>query len=236
MTLSLVAATAVHGALFGVAAVVLSLSHGAVPAVVPTPVEIEVVAARPDPIADTSRAAATAAPSRSPEPAPARPRVVRHPREVALAVDPALPSPPSPLSASTESAPVVDGPPVAAATPSVSPSSVAVAVSGRGAAPAAQSGGGAVSAKPRYRSNPTPDYPIPSKRRREEGIVLLNVQVQIDGTPAAVSLNRSCGHPLLDRAAVDAVRRWTFEPARAAGVPVASLVVVPVRFSLADQP
>ena len=93
-----------------------------------------------------------------------------------------------------------------------------------------------VSAQPRYHTNPRPDYPLPSLRRREEGIVLLNVQVQADGTPAAISLNRSCGHPLLDRAALDAVRRWTFEPARAAGVPVASLVVIPVRFSLAEQP
>ena len=92
-----------------------------------------------------------------------------------------------------------------------------------------------VSAQPRYNTNPRPDYPIPSLRRREEGTVLLNVQVQPDGTPAAISLNRSCGHPLLDRAALDAVRRWTFEPARAAGVPVASLVVIPVRFSLDDR-
>jgi protein TonB len=59
--------------------------------------------------------------------------------------------------------------------------------------------------------------------------------VQADGLPAEISLNRSSGHPLLDRAALDAVRRWTFEPGRAAGVPVASLVVVPVRFSL-EQP
>jgi len=30
------------------------------------------------------------------------------------------------------------------------------------------------------------------------------------------------------------VRRWTFEPARAAGVPVASRVQIPVRFNLAE--
>jgi len=92
-----------------------------------------------------------------------------------------------------------------------------------------------VSASPRYRTNPTPDYPLPCKRRREEGIVLLNVVVQADGLPAAISLNRSSGHPLLDRSALDAVRRWTFEPGRAAGLPVSSRVVVPVRFSL-EQP
>ena len=229
LTLSLMAAIVVHGALFGVAAVVLSQEP--TPAVVPIPVEVEVVAARPDPIADTSSASATAAPARNLESTPVRPRVLRRSREVAL-----VGNPPSPL-ASTDSSAVVEARSGPAATPSVSPSPAAsTASSVRASEAAAQGGGGAVSAKPRYRSNPTPDYPIPSRRRREEGIVLLNVQVQIDGTPAAVSLNRSCGHPLLDRAALDAVRRWTFEPARAAGVPISSLVVVPVRFSLADHP
>jgi protein TonB len=224
MTVSLLAATVVHGALFGVAAIVLS--RGSAPIVVPTPVEVEVVAARPDPIADTAPAATTA---RNPEPAPVRSRIIRRPREVALVG--------APTPAPTASAAVVDAPSApAATTPVSSPAAAATGASVRAPHPAAQGGGGAVSATPRYRSNPTPDYPIPSKRRREEGIVLLNVQVQVDGTPAAVSLNRSCGHPLLDRAALDAVRRWTFEPARAAGVPVSSLVVVPVRFSLADQP
>jgi protein TonB len=143
-----------------------------------------------------------------------------------------LGNPPT-LLASTEPE-AVNGLSVPVATPSVSPSSGVAAVVSRAQAPTAQGGGGDVSAKARFRSNPTPDYPIPSKRRREEGIVLLNVQVAVDGTPAAVSVNRSCGHPLLDRAALDAVRRWTFEPARAAGVPVSSLVVIPVRFSLDD--
>jgi protein TonB len=64
----------------------------------------------------------------------------------------------------------------------------------------------------------------------------LNVFVQTDGLPSTVSLNRSSGHPLLDASALAAVRRWTFEPARAAGLAVASLVVVPVRFSLLEPP
>ena len=225
LTLSLLAAIAVHGALFGVAAVVLS--RGPAPDVVPIPVEVEVVAARPDPIADTSPALGAAAPSRNPEPAPARPRLLRRSREVALLDNR------TPPSAPTDSVAAIEAPATPAA--SRSPAAATAALAGRAPQAAALGGGGAVSAKPRYRSNPTPDYPIPSKRRREEGIVLINVQVEVDGTPAAVSLNRSCGHPLLDRAALDAVRRWTFEPARAAGVPVASLLVIPVRFSL-DEP
>jgi protein TonB len=47
-----------------------------------------------------------------------------------------------------------------------------------------------------------------------------------------VSVSRGSGYPELDEAAVRAVRRWMFEPARAAGLPVASHVDIPVRFSL----
>ncbi len=74
-----------------------------------------------------------------------------------------------------------------------------------------------------------------SKRRREEGEVRVAVTVGPDGRPLRVSLAKSSGHPLLDQAAVDAVRTWTFEPARASGVAVTSEVVVPVRFSLSPE-
>jgi len=226
LTLSLLAATAVHGALFAVAAVVLS--HGAARDAVaqPIPVEVEVVAPRPDSIADPGPAV-TAAPSPKPESAPGRPRIARRSREMA-SVSNSTPSPPAEPSA------VADAPTVSMAAPSP-PQASAPATGVRASAPTAPSGDGALSAEPRYRTKPNPDYPIPSKRRREEGTVLVNVQVQADGSPAAVSLNRSSGYPLLDRAALDAVRRSTFEPELAAGVPVASLHVVRLRFSLDDR-
>ena len=226
LTVSLLAATALHGVVFGVAAVVLS--HAPTKKVVPLPaeLEVEVIAARPDPIAEAPPASATAAASPTRESAPVRPHVARRSRQVASMGSP---------TAALEDASVTNGAPaVRAAAPSV-PASPGAVTAVRASAPAQQSAGTAVSAKPRYRRNPTPDYPIPSKRRGEEGIVLLNVQVSADGVPAAISLNRSCGHPLLDWAALEAVRRWTFEPARAAGLPVSSLVVIPVRFSLDDR-
>ncbi len=225
LTLSVLAATVVHGALFGVAAVVLS--HGSAPDVVPTPVEVEVVAPRPAPIADPVPASVTAAPSPKPEWAPGRPRIARRSREMAF-VSSSRPSPPL-----AEPSAVADAPAVSTAAPSLPPAS-APATGVRASAPTASGGDGALSAEPRYRTKPKPDYPLPSKRRREEGTVLVNVRVQADGAPAAVSLNRSCGYPLLDRAALDAVRRSTFEPELAAGVPVASLHVIRLRFSLDD--
>jgi protein TonB len=69
---------------------------------------------------------------------------------------------------------------------------------------------------------------------RQQGVVYLHVLVNADGRPDDVSVSRSSGYPLLDRAAVEAVRGWTFEPARAGGLPVSSPVEIPVRFSLAD--
>ena len=90
-------------------------------------------------------------------------------------------------------------------------------------------------AVPRYRNNPAPEYPVAAKRRREEGEVRLSVTVSPDGRPLRISLFRSSGHALLDQAAMDAVLRWTFEAARAAGEPVEDRVIVPVRFSLSRQ-
>jgi protein TonB len=221
LTLSLLAAVGLHGALFGVAAVVLPRAPVKNEAPVAIEVEVEVVAPKPDPIADS-------APPANPVPAPPKPPVARRVRQVALVDDT------KPTSALAEPSTDANTPTVAAAAPSISPSP-GPATPVHASASAAQSGGAVVSAKPRYHTNPKPDYPIPSLRRREEGIVLLNVLVQADGTPATISLNRSCGHPLLDRAALEAVHRWTFEPAHAGGVPVSSLVVVPVRFSLAEH-
>ena len=230
LTLGLLAAIGLHAALFGVAAAFLS--HSAVKPELPAAIEVEVpvLPPRPEPIDDSAPGPAPAKPT----PPPPRPHVAHHVREIAL------------REAALREAALIDGSitiPAALAPAAAAPTAVSAAApptspshAPASAVHAAPQGGGAViSAQPRYHTNPKPDYPLPSLRRREEGIVLLNVQVQADGTPSAISLNHSCGHPLLDRAALDAVRRWTFEPARAAGVPVSSLVVIPVRFSLDDR-
>jgi protein TonB len=83
-----------------------------------------------------------------------------------------------------------------------------------------------------YLSNPKPDYPEEAKRLHEEGVVLLDVLVDANGRAGEVSVSSSSGFAVLDNAAVQAVRRWIFEPARTGGVAVSSRVKVPVRFSL----
>jgi protein TonB len=93
-------------------------------------------------------------------------------------------------------------------------------------------GGPNTSVRPRYRSNPKPGYPPEARRAGQQGVVILAVQVTVGGRPANVEVSRSSGFPLLDAAALQAVRRWTFEPARTLGIPVAARVEIPVRFDL----
>ncbi len=82
------------------------------------------------------------------------------------------------------------------------------------------------------RSAVEPQYPPSAYRLGVEGIALVGVAVKPDGTVAESTLVRSAGDPDLDRAALEAVRRWLFEPARRDGAPVAGTVQVPVRFEL----
>lgn len=83
-----------------------------------------------------------------------------------------------------------------------------------------------------YLANPAPVYPPLSRRMGEQGKVLLRVQVDAEGTPQEVALYRSCGVARLDEAALAAVRRWQFQPARQAGQAVAASVIVPIDFKL----
>ncbi|NLC60045.1 MAG: energy transducer TonB [Gammaproteobacteria bacterium] len=77
-----------------------------------------------------------------------------------------------------------------------------------------------------------PEYPVEALRTRQEGTVLLRVEVDAQGRAAAVEVERSSRSRELDRAARDAVSQWTFQPAIQDGVPVASTVTVPVDFQV----
>jgi len=83
-----------------------------------------------------------------------------------------------------------------------------------------------------YLQNPPPVYPRLSQRLKEQGEVLLRVQVGVDGEPLEISLQQSSGHIRLDKAAQKAVTQWRFEPAQSNGKPVIAWVVVPFEFAL----
>jgi TonB family protein len=82
--------------------------------------------------------------------------------------------------------------------------------------------------------NPKPEYPRQARERGWAGTVVLRVAVRDDGSVALVSVVESSGRALLDRAAVSAVRDWTFAPATRLGQAVEGMIDVPVVFRLED--
>ena len=78
-----------------------------------------------------------------------------------------------------------------------------------------------------------PRYPESARRRGIEGTVLLKMRITAQGRVEDVQVVRSAGYPDLDESAIEAVRRWRFEPARRNGEPVAEdAVLLPVVFQL----
>lgn len=83
-----------------------------------------------------------------------------------------------------------------------------------------------------YLSRVPPRYPVAARRARAEGTVYLRIFIDPEGLPREVRVHRSCGHELLDDAAVDAVRRFRFKPHRVNGVARNVQAIVPIEFSL----
>ena len=77
-----------------------------------------------------------------------------------------------------------------------------------------------------------PTYPASAKRLGVEGTTLLRVQVLENGRVGGLEVEHSAGHRDLDQAAIDAVRRWRFDPARRGEEAVAMWVRLPVEFRL----
>lgn len=106
---------------------------------------------------------------------------------------------------------------------------VDVAAPGREAMPRA--GVGDVS-MPVVRNKVAPEYPKEAKEAGVTGVVVLEAEIETSGRVAAVRVAQGAD-PRLDQAAVEAVRQWTYEPARdRAGRPVRVLFTVTLRFVL----
>jgi TonB family protein len=90
--------------------------------------------------------------------------------------------------------------------------------------------GGAVSA-PRAIFAPDPEYSEEARRAGYQGTVVLWVVVGADGLPHDIRVQRTLGKGL-DEKAIEAVRKWKFEPAKKDGVPVAVQINVETNFRL----
>src|SRR5262249_13979744 len=79
-------------------------------------------------------------------------------------------------------------------------------------------------------TRPQPVYPDLAREAGVDGIVQLQALVGKDGKVKDVKVMKSI--PMLDDAAVQAVKQWVFKPALSNNKPVAVWVGVPVKFSL----
>jgi len=77
-----------------------------------------------------------------------------------------------------------------------------------------------------------PHYPESARRQGIEGTTLLKIYVSERGGVKDILIERSAGYQALDLAALRAVKKWRFEPAKQGNRPIAVWVVLPVHFAL----
>lgn len=87
--------------------------------------------------------------------------------------------------------------------------------------------------RPAFASPPSaPDYPALAWQRRQQGTVVVEVQLDHTGAQTVRRLLQSSGIDSLDEAALNAVEGWKFLPYRENGRARLSRVRLPIRFSL----
>ncbi len=87
---------------------------------------------------------------------------------------------------------------------------------------------------PRLMHSVDPVYPEIARQARVEGMVILEVRADEKGNIVGAKVLRSI--PLLDQAAIDAVKQWKYEPAIVNGKPTPILFTVTVRFQADTAP
>ena len=89
--------------------------------------------------------------------------------------------------------------------------------------------GGQIKPPTKIRNVP-PVYPQIAQSARVQGVVIIEATIDPDGKVTKTRLLRSI--PLLDQAALDAVRKWEYEPTMLNGVAVPVIMTVTVNFTL----
>jgi TonB family protein len=75
-----------------------------------------------------------------------------------------------------------------------------------------------------------PVYPEAARQAGVEGVVILEARIDVEGRVKNVRILRSV--PLLDQAAIDAVRQWVYTPMIIDGQPKEAIFTITVRFNL----
>jgi protein TonB len=84
--------------------------------------------------------------------------------------------------------------------------------------------------QPQKVRNVDPVYPPIAQAARVQGIVIIEATLSPDGKMSNARILRSI--PLLDQAALDAVRQWEYTPTMLNGVPVPVIMTITVMFTL----
>lgn len=79
---------------------------------------------------------------------------------------------------------------------------------------------------------PSPVYPRISRRRGEEGVVMVKVKITCTGAVHDVICVQGCEYSALNLAALAAAAKAVFQPATCRGKPVESELIIPYRFTL----
>lgn len=87
-------------------------------------------------------------------------------------------------------------------------------------------------AKPLFRRNPPPRYPRLARKRKYQGVVILEVFVNQEGSVGDIKVFKSSGYAILDKTAMKTVKKWEFEPGKRGDENVGMWVRTPVRFQL----
>lgn len=159
-------------------------------------------------------------------------RVDPPPKPPVVPVTPPRPERPQPVQSSV--VPQVDVPPVVTEEARIVDMPYVPPVeSSPSATPEVGATGPASGVRLEYASAPPPTYPREELMAGRQGTVLLQVLVDVDGTPLEVSIHTSSGNKRLDRAAQQQVlRHWTFRPATRDGRPIQAIGLVPIDFKL----
>ena len=80
-------------------------------------------------------------------------------------------------------------------------------------------------------SKTEPEYSEDARRARLQGTVLLRIEVNTRGLAQNIAVRKSLGLGLDDRA-IDAVKKWKFNPGKVNGKPAVVVAYVEVNFRL----
>ena len=86
---------------------------------------------------------------------------------------------------------------------------------------------------PRILKKVDPKYPEAARRVEQEGLVTIEFTVDVDGKAVDIKVVKPIGSGF-DEAAIEAVKKWRFTPAKRGGEHVPMRVQVPIRFTLED--